>query len=1535
MSTCQVFGCFGYYYKGASLYKFPDPLKQKELYQTWLRILNLQDDSFTPSRHKGVCSDHFETSSYELNFMTELIGHTPRPRLKPDAVPTIFAVDQSTRVDIRYEARKRDLELIEEGRRLKMSQSSRESSASRDEPSSAKRRSMGLRKDDKAKNKDPEEEKEGKDSRPIRTRLSTGSIHMNGTTTIAVAKEIENNSKLLTKDSPCGVNNRKKKLPLIEPPNLGTPPPKKRKIGRNDGTGEDNRNDYFCWLCNKEGTVVCCELCPRVYHTRCLDLDSDLPKEWVCPECEKIMRAECVDTQSMAMSMITVDTLCSLLGFALERMKHQGSEPFMIPVDQSSVSHYSDYIFNPMDLTMIEKNIKKKMYGCTEAFLADAKWILHNCIIFNGTHHKLTASAKMIIKICKHEMAEIELCPDCYWNSCVRKNDEWFTELCRSPHSLVWAKLKGYPFWPAKVLREVEGQVDVRFFGAHDRSLLPPSQVFLLSKNIPTPAKNKKGGFDYSMQELELHIQKLEQKYGTYEYAPFRCPYDRKNVYKEGKFKVSPKKRLARLSSLKFGPSPGIKESLVKQRPKTNLTSESKITEKHTILSKTASAVRNKYNSIITTRRASGISSSVENSPVKGDTNSVESSPIKGVTNSVSIENCTDQESSTESLSAQVDPKAASDIVLKLKTRLQSKMADTDEVKKEDNSQSSVESQTVDEESSNGDNFDTKEENIQDVKSEGKVDSIAFKTRSRVDNRTKILETIQSKLNQIASDEDSELPEGTNEQKFKETKNKMENTGEENKQTKNQKEKVSADGEGIKERTDNESAKIEEKLTPTKHDYLSKLQETIKKGKENLGIIDKDDDLESESSSEEEGDEDEEDEETDDGDDDDEEGSEEESEENDVEKSEEANINENCDTESAKTSETVPDNSSETKKDIKENDKSDKIESDNKSTEIADKVVKIVDTKSKTVIEREYDTVVKDVLDEATGKITQIKEKLVSETKDYDTCLMMEVETESDTDKLVIDTDDDRALSPSPKKAVSSAKSSHMTEKTKTSTIECAPPTSKPAVSSVPKTKDVSVEPASSQTELHTDFFQNAMEISLKHKPDNELNSANKLMTKKSPDRVAPPVTVIMSPTVKSPVLSPTVKSPVSSSANTILNSNIISNVAKSTIASSASIHSNQSGAPTKTDDSRNTLITDFTQKVMGPIQTAFSDFFTEVLDQEREKIKQELSRTKEKLVELEEKKKEKTPEEQSEDNKKHWEYTQQFSELKYNFRLTCLEMKSSWESEKSRLMDEVKELMKKEKETAINDTKKKQWCASCGKEAIFYCCWNTSYCDYPCQQSHWPTHMATCMQQTKDPDANKPPVNQMIHASATSMHTNGPGGPQPPNKSPMEIEQEEFQRRQQRAEEQHHHQFNIQPNGGYMPMHTSPPGVMHNMHSRQQESPPNPRKKNVWSDQDMSNAVNAVNYGGMSINKAAKVFNVPRNKISERIPKINNPGMNPPMMPGNQPNPQLQLQYVQPPQPMSIPPSVQTFSSPPQSAQMRMPNSQPVLTNHIIFIYR
>ncbi|CAI9721069.1 kinase C-binding 1-like isoform X1 [Octopus vulgaris] len=393
-------------------------------------------------------------------------------------------------------------------------------------------------------------------------------------------------------------------------------PPKKQKIGRNDGTGLNNKNDYFCWLCHRDGEVVCCELCPRVYHIKCLGLDEPFPEVWVCPECEKIMRAECINTRSKAMSMISHEQFCVLLKYALNRMKHQSSSPFRQPVDLCAVPNYHDFIYHPMDLNTVEKNIKNNKYGSTEAFLADVKWILHNCIIFNGTHHKLTASAKMIIKICKHEVAEIEICPDCYARSCEQSNDEWFCEPCSHPHQIVWAKLKGYPFWPAKALREKNGMVDVRFFGAHDRSWVPVSQVYLYSKECPTVMKSKRSGFDHSMTELKTYIEKYRQKFGTFEFYPFRSLYDSNSPYiKNGKS--------SKLKSLKLHPSPKrtkSPESSEANSKKNNsslssskssssssssksTSSDSKMSEKVSVITKTASAVKNKYSSIITTRR--------------------------------------------------------------------------------------------------------------------------------------------------------------------------------------------------------------------------------------------------------------------------------------------------------------------------------------------------------------------------------------------------------------------------------------------------------------------------------------------------------------------------------------------------------------------------------------------------------------------------------------------------------------------------------------------------------------------------------------------------------------------------------------------------------------------------------------------------------------------------------------------------------------------------------------------------------------------
>jgi len=58
---------------------------------------------------------------------------------------------------------------------------------------------------------------------------------------------------------------------------------------------QDGRNDFYCWLCHREGQVLCCELCPRVYHAKCLKLPAEPEGDWFCPECE-VLTQEYVDS---------------------------------------------------------------------------------------------------------------------------------------------------------------------------------------------------------------------------------------------------------------------------------------------------------------------------------------------------------------------------------------------------------------------------------------------------------------------------------------------------------------------------------------------------------------------------------------------------------------------------------------------------------------------------------------------------------------------------------------------------------------------------------------------------------------------------------------------------------------------------------------------------------------------------------------------------------------------------------------------------------------------------------------------------------------------------------------------------------------------------------------------------------------------------------------------------------------------------------------------------------------------------------------
>jgi len=385
---------------------------------------------------------------------------------------------------------------------------------------------------------------------------------------------------------------------------------KRLRTIRTTASGQCVEWDAYCWLCHTEGSAseCCCELCPRLYHKKCLGMKT-VVNSWVCPECDRIMKAEDIGIRTKP--LIDVNTLCPLLRNVIVRMKYPQSEPFFRPVDCALVPQYTDYIYHPMDFSALERNVKKKAYGSTEAFVADVKWILHNCIIYNGKKHPLTTVAKAVLKICRHETNEIEICPDCYRNSCTKLSIDWFCEPCPFPHKLVWAKMKGYPYWPAKVLQEQNGQVDVRFFGEHDRAWVPVSHVYLISEEYPVTNKLRKG-FDAATAELHHHVEMLRERFGSFTYAALRTPY----VMQDDKQGASP--GVSGVASF-LSPSSKLSHHQKKLLHRKHIAGKnescsavklgvkfSSSANKHpSVVSKTANAVKLRYSSIISTRRSS------------------------------------------------------------------------------------------------------------------------------------------------------------------------------------------------------------------------------------------------------------------------------------------------------------------------------------------------------------------------------------------------------------------------------------------------------------------------------------------------------------------------------------------------------------------------------------------------------------------------------------------------------------------------------------------------------------------------------------------------------------------------------------------------------------------------------------------------------------------------------------------------------------------------------------------------------------------
>ncbi|XP_035302813.1 protein kinase C-binding protein 1 isoform X12 [Cricetulus griseus] len=956
------------------------------------------------------------------------------------------------------------------------------------------------------------------------------------------------------------------------------------------------------------------------------------------------------------MTMLTIEQLSYLLKFAIQKMKQPGTDAFQKPVPLEQHPDYAEYIFHPMDLCTLEKNAKKKMYGCTEAFLADAKWILHNCIIYNGGNHKLTQIAKVVIKICEHEMNEIEVCPECYLAAC-QKRDNWFCEPCSNPHPLVWAKLKGFPFWPAKALRDKDGQVDARFFGQHDRlngvmesfqlaaappialaprlpannrAWVPINNCYLMSKEIPFSVKKTKSIFNSAMQEMEVYVENIRRKFGVFNYSPFRTPYTPNSQYQ---MLLDPS-----------NPSAGTAKTDKQEKVKLNfdMTASPKILLSKPLLSGGAGrriSLSDMPRSPTSTNSSVHTGSDVEQDPEKKAPSShfsasEESLDFLDKSTASPASTKTGQAGSLSGSPKPFSPQAPTPIMTKT-----DKTSTTGSILNLNLDRSKAE-------------MDLKElsESVQQQSAPVPLISPKRQIRSRFQlNLDKTIESCKAQLgiNEISEDVYTAVEHSDSEDSEKSESSDSEYVSDEEQKPKNEPEEPE-DKEGS--RVDKEAPGIKKKPKPANP---VEVKEEVKSNSPAS------------------------------------------------EKADPTPAKDKASPEPEKDSvEKAKPSPHPTKDKLKGKDDTDSptvhlgLDSDSESELVIDLGE---DPSGREGRKNKKEPKVPSPKQDAIGKLPP--STAAGNQSPPETPVLTRSATQAPSAGVTV-----AATTSTMSTVTVTAPATAVTGSPVKKQRPLLPKETAPAVQRVVWNSSSKFQTSSQK--WHMQKIQRQQQQHQQQQQQQQQQQPHSSQGTRYQTRQA----------VKAVQQKEVTQSPSTSTITLVTSTQPAALVSSSGSASTlaSAINADLPIATASADVAAD--IAKYTSKMMDAIKGTMTEIYNDLSKNTTGSTIAEIRRLR---IEIE---------------KLQWLHQQELAEMKHNLELTMAEMRQSLEQERDRLIAEVKKQLELEKQQAVDETKKKQWCANCKKEAIFYCCWNTSYCDYPCQQAHWPEHMKSCTQSATAP---------------------------------------------------------------------------------------------------------------------------------------------------------------------------------------------------------
>ncbi|XDV13572.1 hypothetical protein PO909_001956 [Leuciscus waleckii] len=156
-------------------------------------------------------------------------------------------------------------------------------------------------------------------------------------------------------------------------------------------------NDDVCFVCDSGGDLVCCDKCPRAFHSHCHlpAVDGDSPGQWSCTFCviknmEDSSRKTQQDVLSSPVSQYTLHCQCLLLQLLHDCM----TDPC------TNVPGYSKDICGPMMLGRVKLELENNDYKTVQEFVSDIQRIFNNFCTSttDNDSSKMTSRLKEVFK---------------------------------------------------------------------------------------------------------------------------------------------------------------------------------------------------------------------------------------------------------------------------------------------------------------------------------------------------------------------------------------------------------------------------------------------------------------------------------------------------------------------------------------------------------------------------------------------------------------------------------------------------------------------------------------------------------------------------------------------------------------------------------------------------------------------------------------------------------------------------------------------------------------------------------------------------------------------------------------------------------------------------------------------------------------------------------------------------------------------------------------------------------------------------------